>query len=97
MVKIRSGLSAAKRKSDPVPVKVSAITKEVVKLLRMSIPSTIEITLELNAVSDMVLADPASIHQILMNLCTNAPMPCVSMGKIKHLAVQVSTSGWIPR
>ncbi|OPY15355.1 MAG: Blue-light-activated protein [Syntrophus sp. PtaB.Bin001] len=58
--------------SDPVPVKVSAITKEVVKLLRMSIPSTIEITLELNAVSDMVIADPARIHQILMNLCTNA-------------------------
>jgi len=58
--------------SDPIPVNLSAIVKEAVKLLRMSIPSTIEIVMKIEAAFDRVIADPSRIHQILMNLCTNA-------------------------
>ncbi len=57
---------------DPIPVKVSTIVKEAVKLLRMSIPAMIDIVLKNDAASDMVIVDPTRIHQILMNLCTNA-------------------------
>ena len=44
---------------------------EALKLLRSTIPTTIEIKKELVSRS-MVLADPGKIHQVIMNLCTNA-------------------------
>ena len=56
---------------DPRPIRLSPIIKEVLKLMRASLPATIEIRqeLELNAT---VVADPVQIHQVVMNLCTNA-------------------------
>ena len=53
------------------PVQVELIVKEAVKLIRASLPSTIEIELDL-ASKSATLADPTQIHQVLMNLCTNA-------------------------
>jgi PAS domain S-box-containing protein len=53
------------------PVLVRLIVKEVVKLLRASLPATIEI--HQNIQSDaLVMGDPTQIHQVMMNLCTNA-------------------------
>ncbi|NOX25120.1 MAG: response regulator [Deltaproteobacteria bacterium] len=53
------------------PLQISLIVKEVIKLLRASIPSTIVI--RHNILSQrLVQADPSHIHQIVMNLCTNA-------------------------
>lgn len=50
---------------------ISTVIKEVLKLIRSSIPSTIEI--RENILSDATIpADPTQIHQIIMNLCTNA-------------------------
>jgi PAS domain S-box-containing protein len=62
------------RQDSPVmrPVRVSLIVKEVMKLMRSSLPSTIEIRQNIVAEKDAVMADPTQIHQILMNLCTNA-------------------------
>lgn len=53
------------------PVQIKSIAKEVLKLLRSSLPTTIEIRQNLQS-SATILADPTQIHQILMNLCTNA-------------------------
>lgn len=53
------------------PVQIELIVKEAVKLIRASLPSTIEIELNL-ASKSATLADPTQIHQVLMNLCTNA-------------------------
>jgi PAS domain S-box-containing protein len=53
------------------PVQVHLIVKEALKLLRSSLPSTIEIRQKvIDAGSTM--ADPTQIHQVIMNLCTNA-------------------------
>jgi PAS domain S-box-containing protein len=53
------------------PIQVKPLVKEALRLLRASIPSTVEI--EQNLQSDtLVMGDPTQIHQILMNLCTNA-------------------------
>ena len=62
------------RKSDEklLPLRVSPIIKEVLKLLRATLPSTIKISENIDSNPDTVLADPTQIHQILMNLCTNA-------------------------
>ena len=53
------------------PVQLKLITKEVLKLLRASMPTTIEIRQNLQS-EETAQADPIQIHQLLMNLCTNA-------------------------
>jgi CheY-like chemotaxis protein len=52
------------------PVDVSLIVKEVLKLMRASLPSSIEIRQSIRKV--MALADAVQIHQVVVNLCTNA-------------------------
>ncbi|NOX34201.1 MAG: PAS domain S-box protein [Deltaproteobacteria bacterium] len=56
---------------DRHPVDVTLLIKEVTKLLRASLPSTIKIEQSLMS-SHCVMADPINIHQVLMNICTNA-------------------------
>ena len=48
------------------------IVKEVMKLMRVTLPSTIVISEEVNEKCGRVLIDPVQIHQVLINLCTNA-------------------------
>ena len=54
------------------PLKPTTIIKEVLKMLRASIPTTIQIEGKLDANCSVIDADPTQIHQVLMNLCTNA-------------------------
>jgi PAS domain S-box-containing protein len=56
---------------DRKPIQVKLIAKEALKFLRASLPTTIEIRQDLQS-SSLVIADPTQIHQVLMNLCTNA-------------------------
>jgi len=53
------------------PLKVKPIIKEVLQLIRASLPSTIEIQSEINSDS-LIMGDPTQIHQVVLNLCTNA-------------------------
>jgi signal transduction histidine kinase/CheY-like chemotaxis protein/ligand-binding sensor domain-containing protein len=52
-------------------IELAPIVKETIKLLRPALPTTIQIDLNVQSPST-VLADPTQIHQVLMNLCTNA-------------------------
>jgi PAS domain S-box-containing protein len=63
-----------KTEQERKPVQVSLIVEEALKLLRSSLPSTIEIHQDLDpdAFDSTTMADPTQIHQVLMNLCTNA-------------------------
>ncbi len=54
------------------PLKLHLILKEVLKLSRATLPTTIEIRQKIIQGTGMVLADPTQIHQIVMNLITNA-------------------------
>jgi PAS domain S-box-containing protein len=54
------------------PIEPAPIIKEALKLLRASIPATIVIVPDIDVDSGTVIADPSQIHQVLMNLCTNA-------------------------
>ena len=53
-------------------VKLEPLLREAIKLISVSLPSSIQ--LHLDAVPDLpsVLADPTQIHQVVVNLCTNA-------------------------
>jgi PAS domain S-box-containing protein len=55
-----------------INIQPALIVKETIKLLRASIPTTIAINQDIDMESDHILADPTQIHQILMNLGTNA-------------------------
>ena len=75
----------AEQESKPLQIKLLA--KEVLKLLRASLPSTIEIRQHL--ISDgEVLADPTQIHQVLMNLCTNAGHAMASEGGLLTVSLE---------
>ncbi len=53
------------------PLKISPIAKEALKLLRASLPTTIEMREDIMS-NSIVIADPTQIHQVIMNLCVNA-------------------------
>ncbi len=58
--------------SNRMPVQISPIVKEVLKLLRASLPSSIEIKQHICDGLGNIMADPTQIHQVLLNLCANA-------------------------
>ncbi len=70
-----------------LPLQVSTVLKEALKLLRSSIPTSIEIRQEI-ATQALVLADPTSIHQIVMNLCTNAYQSMEATGGVLAVALK---------
>ncbi|MFZ5774112.1 MAG: ATP-binding protein [Thermodesulfobacteriota bacterium] len=54
------------------PIRVQSVVKETLKLMRASVPTTIEIRQEIDNGCEPVMADPVQIQQVVMNLCTNA-------------------------
>jgi len=63
-------ISRSTEEQQRIPIDISSIIKEALKLLRSSLPTSIEI--RQNIRMGVALADPTQIHQVLMNLCTNA-------------------------
>ncbi|MEN6320957.1 MAG: PAS domain S-box protein [Syntrophaceae bacterium] len=74
-----------KQEQERKPVLVAPIIKEGIKLLRSSLPTTITITKNITDVSVMILSDPTQIHQVLMNLCTNAAHAMREKGGILNI------------
>lgn len=60
-----------KREREHGPLDPGRLIKEALKLLRATLPATIEIQEEIKSSSPM-LGDPTQLHQVIMNLCTNA-------------------------
>lgn len=55
-----------------IPTRIQKILKEVLKLSRSTIPSDIEINQDIQKDCGLIMADPTQIHQVAMNLITNA-------------------------
>jgi signal transduction histidine kinase/ActR/RegA family two-component response regulator len=64
--------SRQQKEEEQRPVTVSAIAKEAIKLVRVFTPATIEFIEVIDDDAGTVMADPTRIHQLVMNLCTNA-------------------------
>jgi len=77
------------RKTEGVkaPIDISLIIKEALKLLKASTPSTIDIKLDRQAGAYIIEADPTQIHQILMNICTNAVHAMEDVGGIMKVSL----------
>ena len=71
-------------KPEVQPVQVGLLAKEALKLLRASLPATIEIQLDIQS-QGYVTADPTQLHQVIMNLCTNAGQAMQSKGGVLQL------------
>jgi PAS domain S-box-containing protein len=74
-----------------IVLRPATIIKEAIKMLRSSLPTTIEIHLNIDAQTGSILADPTQIHQILMNLSTNAFHAMEYTGGRLDIALQQTT------
>ncbi len=54
------------------PIRLQPILKEALKLMRVTIPTIIDFKTDIDPECGIVMADPTQIHQIIMNLTTNA-------------------------
>jgi PAS domain S-box-containing protein len=59
-------------KNRPRLLTLQPVVKEVMKMIRATIPASIQIVQKIDAGCGPVRADPIQIHQIVMNLATNA-------------------------
>jgi PAS domain S-box-containing protein len=71
------------------PLDLKLLLKEAVKFLRASIPATVEIRQHLIDESCNIMADPTQMHQIIMNLCTNAAQAMKRTGGL--LKIELAT------
>ena len=82
-------LTLSRRKEQPFQVlAVQPIAREVLKLLRAGLPANIEIQMDLEPGCGQVMGDPIQIHQILMNLCTNAYHAMQDKGGLLEVTVR---------
>ena len=74
---------------DEEPIQVAPIISEVVKLLKVSLPENIEIKENINKNTGLIKASPTMIHQVIMNLSTNAIHAMKANGGV--LSIDLST------
>lgn len=74
-----------------IPHTLQPLVKESLKMLRSSLPSTITVKEDIDPQCKAILADPTQIHQIVMNLGTNAFHAMEKTGGV--LAVKLQTTG----
>ena len=70
------------------PIRIGPVIDEALKMIRPSIPSTIEIQKEIGAESGFVLAGATEIHQVLINLSTNASHAMKERGGVIRVGLE---------
>jgi PAS domain S-box-containing protein len=75
------------RETQRANVDVAKVGEEALALLRSSLPKNIEVRTRLGAASPVVIADPAHIHQILINLGTNAAHAMKDRGGVLEVSL----------
>jgi len=69
------------------PLQVVSVIEDVLKFLRASLPSTIEIRESLNSPSGTILADASQIDQLMLNLCSNSAYAMSENGGILEVGL----------
>lgn len=61
---------------------LAPLVKEAAKMMRSTIPSSIDLTVDVGKESFAVLGDPTMLHQVILNLCINARDAMDGKGRI---------------
>jgi PAS domain S-box-containing protein len=69
------------------PLRLGPLIKEVLKLISATTPTTIDIRQNITAEPDIVMADATYIHQVVMNLCTNANFAMQKKGGVLSIGL----------
>lgn len=86
------------QKAERANLQLAPVIEEALSLLRATLPSTISLRQEIAGAMPAVLANPTQVHQIIMNLCTNAAHAMKGkQGEIKIELAQVHVSGAGPK
>ena len=83
--------SRMKIHQERIPTAIQPLIVEALKLLRASLPSTIEIRQNISDEDGMVLGDATEIHQVLINLCTNAAQAMEEKGGVLEISLSEET------
>lgn len=75
-------------KEERRPIQIGPIVKEALKFLRASVPTTIDIQQDIKPPLGTILGDSTHIHQVLMNLCTNAAHAMRDRGGILTVSLE---------
>lgn len=79
------------------PVRIQELIDEAILLLRPALPSTIFIEEDIDNSCREVFADPTQIHQVIVNLCTNAFHAMEESGGILKISLrEISAGNGIP-
>jgi PAS domain S-box-containing protein len=70
------------------PVDIVPVAKDALKFLRSTIPSTVELKQRITGDSLTVLSDPTTIHQVLINLGTNAAHAMRTTGGVMEVCLE---------
>jgi len=73
-----------------VPINIDRVVSEALKLIRASLPTTIKIKQNISSQCGVICADATQIHQIVMNLCTNAAQAMDESGGILDIELNSS-------
>ncbi|NTU60371.1 MAG: PAS domain S-box protein, partial [Deltaproteobacteria bacterium] len=87
---VRQILAMTRRDADgpTEPVSLGLVVKEVAKLMRASLPANVEVLADVDPECGAVLGDVSQLHQVLLNLCTNAGYAMQERGGV--LAVRLA-------
>lgn len=73
--------------AERVPVNVQQVVEETLELLRASLPPNVRLEAELKAANLAVIGDATRMHQVVMNLCTNAVQAMQANGGTLRVAL----------
>jgi signal transduction histidine kinase/CheY-like chemotaxis protein len=79
---------ARKTELEQKPIRLIPVVKDSIKLLRAAIPVSIEIRQNIDNTFDTIFADSTQIHQLMLNLCTNATHAMEDTGGILEIGIK---------
>jgi PAS domain S-box-containing protein len=94
---IRQILTFGRRdRAEQRPIDVAVVVGEALALARAGIPATVEVASHIVPATGAVLADPTQLHQIVLNLCSNARDAVGERGRIEVTLAPVQVGAEVP-
>jgi len=88
---VKQILTFARQSDEAVkPIHVKNVAKEVLRFIKSSIPTTIQITKKIESDS-FIMGSSTQLHQVLMNLCTNAAQAMEEKGGFLEVSMNDTT------